>query len=80
MVVDLPVDLLDGCLEERMGEQIADTLVHLIEPQGVAVYLEASHMCTEMLGVEERSRTATTFWRGAYDDAELRREFLGLAR
>jgi GTP cyclohydrolase IA len=64
-------------VQERMGEQIADTLVHLIEPQGVAVYLEASHMCTEMRGVEERSRTTTTFWRGTYADAELRREFLG---
>jgi len=64
-------------VQERMGEQIADTLVHLIEPQGVAVYLEASHMCTEMRGVEERSRTTTTFWRGGYGDAELRREFLG---
>jgi len=67
-------------VQERMGEQIADTLVHLIEPQGVAVYLEASHMCTEMRGVEERSRTTTTFWRGVFSDAELRREFLGFVR
>jgi len=67
-------------VQERMGEQIADTLVHLVDPRGVAVYLEASHMCTEMRGVEERSRTATTFWRGVYEDAELRREFLGFAR
>jgi GTP cyclohydrolase I len=67
-------------VQERMGEQIADTLVHLVDPQGVAVYLEASHMCTEMRGVEERSRTTTTFWRGVYGDAELRREFLGFVR
>jgi GTP cyclohydrolase I len=67
-------------VQERMGEQIADTLVHLVDPRGVAVYLEASHMCTEMRGVEERSRTTTTFWRGVYEDAELRREFLGFAR
>src|SRR5205823_11337997 len=31
-------------VQERLGEQIADTLVHLIEPQGVAVRLEASHL------------------------------------
>lgn len=66
-------------VQERLGEQIADTLVRLVEPEGVAVRLEASHLCTQMRGVEERSRTTTTVWRGAYRDAELRREFLDLA-
>ena len=66
-------------VQERLGEQVADTLVSLIEPEGVAVHLEASHLCTQMRGVEERSTTTTTFWRGAFeDDAELRREFLQL--
>ena len=63
-------------VQERLGEQIADALVELIAPQGVAVHLEASHLCTQMRGVEEHSRTITTFWRGAFDDPELRREFL----
>jgi GTP cyclohydrolase IA len=68
-------------VQERLGEQIADTLVSLIEPEGVAVHLEASHLCTQMRGVEEQSRTVTTFWRGTFeDDAELRREFLQLIR
>ena len=68
-------------VQERLGEQIADTLVELIEPEGVAVHLAASHLCTQMRGVEERSRTVTTFWRGAFEeDAELRREFLQLTR
>jgi GTP cyclohydrolase IA len=65
-------------VQERLGEQIADTLVDLIDPRGVAVHLEAAHLCTQMRGVnEESSRTVTTFWRGVYaDDADLRREFL----
>jgi GTP cyclohydrolase IA len=63
-------------VQERLGEQIADTLVELIAPQGVAVHLEASHLCTRMRGVEEHSTTVTTFWRGAFRDPELRREFL----
>ena len=68
-------------VQERLGEQIADTLVELIEPEGVAVHLAASHLCTQMRGVEERSRTVTTFWRGAFEEAaELRREFLQLRR
>ncbi|HZQ89125.1 MAG TPA: GTP cyclohydrolase I [Gaiellaceae bacterium] len=65
-------------VQERIGEQIADTLVELIEPHGVAVHLEAAHLCNQMRGVEEDgSRTVTTFWRGVFkDDADLRREFL----
>lgn len=67
-------------VQERMGEQIADALEELIEPRGVAVHLAASHLCTQMRGVEEHSRTATTFWRGAFEDAQLRNEFLGEVR
>jgi GTP cyclohydrolase IA len=63
-------------VQERLGEQIADGLIALIVPRGVAIHLEASHLCTQMRGVEEQSRTVTTFWRGAYADPELRREFL----
>jgi GTP cyclohydrolase IA len=67
-------------VQERLGEQIADTLVDLVDAEGVAVRLEASHLCTQMRGVEERSRTTTTTWRGVYRGADLRREFLELAR
>lgn len=63
-------------VQERLGEQIADTLVELIAPAGVAVHLEASHLCTRMRGVEEHSATVTTFWRGVYEDPALRVEFL----
>jgi len=67
-------------VQERLGEQIADTLVDLIAPRGVAVHLEASHLCTQMRGVEEHSRTVTTFWRGAFAEPDLRREFLDEVR
>jgi len=69
-------------VQERVGEQIADMLVELVQPRGVAVRLEAAHLCTQMRGVEEeRSRTVTTFWRGAYNEhAELRAEFLADVR
>jgi GTP cyclohydrolase I len=69
-------------VQERLGEQVADTLVDLVAPRGVAVHIEAVHLCTQMRGVEEEgSRTVTTFWRGLYDeDADLRREFLDEVR
>jgi GTP cyclohydrolase IA len=65
-------------VQERVGEQIADTLETMLQPHGVAVYLEAHHLCTQMRGVQEVSpMTRTTFWRGAYDgDPALRQEFL----
>ena len=68
-------------VQERMGQQIADTLVDILEPHGVAVHLEAMHLCTQMRGVrEENSHTWTSFWRGGYEDApELRSEFLNAA-
>jgi GTP cyclohydrolase IA len=64
-------------VQERIGQQIADTLETMLQPHGVAVYLEAHHMCTQMRGVHETSPlTRTTFWRGAYDgDPDLRSEF-----
>jgi GTP cyclohydrolase I len=63
-------------VQERLGEQIADTLGELIGPAGIAVHLDASHLCTRMRGVEEHSKTITTVWRGSFSDADLRREFL----
>jgi GTP cyclohydrolase IA len=64
-------------VQERVGQQIADALEGMLAPHGVAVYLEAHHLCTQMRGVHETSSlTRTTFWRGEYDEnAALRSEF-----
>jgi len=69
-------------VQERMGQQIADTLDLLLRPHGVAVYLEAHHLCTQMRGVRETSPiTRTTCWRGRFaEDANLRAEFLTMAQ
>jgi GTP cyclohydrolase I len=64
-------------VQERVGQQIADALQAMLKPHGVAVYLEANHMCMQMRGVREGSAvTRTTVWRGDYEaDAALRSEF-----
>lgn len=64
-------------VQERIGQQIADTLEAMLHPHGVAVYLEAHHLCMEMRGVREISPiTRTTVWRGHFaDDSALRSEF-----
>ena len=64
-------------VQERMTHQIADELERLIAPHGVAVYLEAHHLCTQMRGVREiHPKTRTTAYRGVYvESADLRSEF-----
>lgn len=64
-------------VQERIGQQIADTLETMLHPHGVAVFLEAHHLCMEMRGVRETSPiTRTTVWRGHYaEDPSLRAEF-----
>lgn len=65
-------------VQERLGRQIVETLDQLLQAHGVAVYLEATHLCTQMRGVRElQSTTRTSFWRGTYDtEPQLRTEFL----
>ncbi len=64
-------------VQERLGQQVANTLETMLHPHGVAVYLEAHHLCMEMRGVRETAPlTRTTVWRGYFaDDPALRAEF-----
>jgi GTP cyclohydrolase I len=65
-------------VQERIGQQVADTLEEMLQPHGVAVYLQAHHLCVEMRGVREVAPiTRTSVWRGYYaDEDSLRDEFL----
>lgn len=65
-------------MQERLGQQIADAFDAMLQPYGVAVYLEAEHLCKEMRGVRETSSlTRTSIWRGEYEsNSSLRVEFL----
>ncbi len=68
-------------LQERMTRQIAEALVEVTEPKGVAVVLEARHMCMEMRGVEKGGQTVTSCMLGCFrSDARSRAEFLELIR
>jgi GTP cyclohydrolase I len=64
-------------VQERIGQQIADALEAMLHPHGVAVSLEAHHMCVAMRGVrEEAPMTRTTVWRGHFAEfPDLRTEF-----
>jgi GTP cyclohydrolase IA len=69
-------------VQERLTTQIAETIQHAIEPQGVGVVIEARHLCMMMRGVEKQhSAAVTSSMLGAFrEEKETRDEFLALIR
>jgi len=67
-------------IQEQMTEQIADALSQSINPKGVAVVVEARHMCMEMRGVEKiNSTTVSSALRGLFKtDTKTRKEFFDI--
>jgi GTP cyclohydrolase IA len=67
-------------VQERMTQQIAETIEKFLTPQGVAVVSEAYHMCMMMRGVEKQNSSATaSAMLGVFrEDARTRTEFLQL--
>jgi GTP cyclohydrolase I len=69
-------------VQERLTRQIADAIQDAIEPQGVAVVIEAKHLCMMMRGIEKQmSSTITSAMLGAFNkQSRTRQEFLTLLR
>jgi GTP cyclohydrolase I len=67
-------------VQERLSDQIADAIMDIIQPHGVGVLIEATHLCMAMRGVEKQnSRTVTSAVRGIFrSDLRSREEFLRL--
>lgn len=68
-------------VQERLTDQIADAIQEALEPEGVGVVVEATHLCMMMRGVEKQnSKTITSAVRGRFrTDQRTRDEFLRLA-
>jgi GTP cyclohydrolase I len=69
-------------IQERMTNQIAETIREKINPKGVAVVCEGTHLCMSMRGVEKQNSFAVTsaMLGGFRKDARTRSEFLELIR
>ncbi len=69
-------------VQERLTVQIADALQGLLQPLGVGIVVEATHMCMVMRGVQKPgSWTVTSAMKGVFsEDAKTRQEFMNLIR
>jgi GTP cyclohydrolase IA len=69
-------------IQEKMTVDIASTIDHVLQPQGVAVVIEASHQCMTTRGIHKAGAdTVTSHMLGAFrDDPSTRREFLAMIR
>ncbi|MBQ2295348.1 MAG: GTP cyclohydrolase I, partial [Spirochaetales bacterium] len=69
-------------VQERLTTQIADAVQEILQPLGVGVTIEASHLCMMMRGVQKQnSFTITNSLRGVFkSDVRTRNEFLRLIR
>eukprot|EP00741_Cyanophora_paradoxa_P025467 tig00000382_g24585.t1 len=69
-------------VQERLTKQIAEAVQEVLQPKGVAVMVEATHMCMVMRGVQKTgASTVTTVTLGSFkDDSVLRGEFLAAVR
>ena len=66
-------------VQERLTHDILECINDTLKPKGVAVVIEASHMCMMMRGVQKQNSTTTTSgFRGQFEAQETRNEFLKL--
>ena len=69
-------------VQERLTDQIRDCLQETLNPQGVAVCIEAQHLCMQMRGVQKQNSTTTTSaFSGAFMEEDItRQEFMNLVK
>lgn len=66
-------------VQERLTHDILECINNTLKPEGVAVVIEASHMCMMMRGIQKQnSVTTTSGFRGQFEKIETRNEFLKL--
>ncbi len=67
-------------VQERLTKQIADTMQRILEPRGVAVVIQAEHLCMQMRGVQKQnSSVVTSSMLGAFRNRQdTREEFMNL--
>jgi len=66
-------------VQERLTDEIKDCIQEALSPHGVAVVIEAQHMCMQMRGIQKQnSYTTTSSFTGAFERDKTRKEFISL--
>ncbi|MGE3245142.1 MAG: GTP cyclohydrolase I FolE [Beijerinckiaceae bacterium] len=67
--------------QETMTAQIADTIAHALKPRGIAVLIEAEHMCMSMRGVQKQgASTVTSRFTGLFEKPDQQARFFTMVR
>lgn len=68
-------------LQERLAKEIVDDLQEALEPKGIAIYLEAQHLCMNIRGITRRNATTvTTLFSGEFENFKLQEMFMDLIK
>lgn len=68
-------------LQERLAKEILNDLQESLNPKGVAIYLEAKHLCMNIRGVARRNAsTVTTLFSGEFEDFKMQEMFMDLIK
>lgn len=68
-------------LQEKLINEIADDIEHAIQPKGLAIYMEAKHLCMNIRGITRRNAsTVTTLFRGDFENFSLQEMFMDSIR
>ena len=68
-------------LQERLAKEILEDIQTSLNPKGVAVYLEAKHLCMNIRGITKRdASTVTTVFSGEFEDKNMQRMFMDLIK
>ena len=69
-------------VQERLTQQVAETIQHILKPKGVAVVVSAQHLCMQMRGVQKHdAKVVTSAMLGAFRTLQsTREEFMGLIK
>lgn len=68
-------------LQERLTNEIAQDLIEAVQPKGVAIFIEAKHLCMNIRGIKRHdASTVTTIFTGDFNDFRLQEIFMGMIK
>ena len=68
-------------LQERLAKEILEDMQESLNPRGIAIYLEAKHLCMNIRGITRRNAsTVTTLFSGEFEDFKMQEMFMDIIK